>query len=227
MLALKDKIYFHWGKYEDPESGQEQTVDVATTAIRDQWTRTCFGNFECTDATRPMPNIGIVPQEGWRFDEHSIRLDDETEEHFLLMTAIVTRRKLFDVLKALINDRSVGKWANLILENETAGYSFPSDPVPTQYLCDVLRDYLPLIIHDGALDVAVQGTAEASPTIILDDHKILRINEPSDSMRRTLELFGLENKPFMYAIDEGRHMHKTAPHFQTVAEECVNALNEY
>src|SRR5947207_8674503 len=70
-----------------------------------------FGDFLLTGAVRPGPGIPVVPREGFR---HAVYRDRKHGFVIPLLTAAVSRERLFDVLLALLEP--LGEAVDVVLE---------------------------------------------------------------------------------------------------------------
>ncbi len=170
-----------------------------------------YGAFWLTEAVRPAPGEGVVPEEGFRIETY---LDARRRLAVPALAVAASREKLFDLFLALLPP--VGDFVDVILEtshqsragrHKDIGRDEIDLPVLSSHFCE----FEDLLLHDGCTGVAVIGRQEPIE-VQFDEHKLLVVYAHDlEPFERVVRSFGLRRKDSLRLISEGMHFHHSEP----------------
>lgn len=180
-----------------------------------------YGDFELTDAIRPVPELPVVPRQGFRIETYR---DARAGLKVPALAAAVSRERLFDLFLALLEP--LGPVVDAVLETShgCSGsghrdlYRRHIDlPVLESHLCE----FEELLLNDGCTGVAVVATA-GPMEVQFDEHKLLVVYARDLSpFARILLQGGVPRDDQLKLITEGEHLHTTEPrHAEAFRQLC-------
>lgn len=184
---------------------------METGALTRHLTRDHFGSFRLTQAIRPALSRGIIPQEGYRIQNYR---DAEREVNLPVLTAAVSREKLFDVFFALLSP--LGPVVDLILESshengDNEAVEFEREAIDLPILSSTCYDFEDLLLNDGCTGMAVLNE-DRRIEVHFDEHKLLYVYAPRlSSFELILSEYCVERVNDLSVITEGEHIHCTQP----------------
>src|SRR5438067_1545225 len=180
-----------------------------------------FGDFLLTGAVRPGPGIPVVPREAYR---PAVYRDRKHGFVIPLMTAAVSRERLFDVFLALLEP--LGEVVDVVLETSHKSKSGKhrdlrrrgiDRPILASYCCE----FEDLLLNDGCTGIAVMSPDDPAE-IQFDEHKVLTVY--AHNLRpfgRVFKSFDIPRDDEMKLISEGEHLHATDPkHYPEFKRLC-------
>ncbi len=180
-----------------------------------------YGDFLLTAAVRPGPDLSVVPREGYRA---AVYRDRRHGFVIPLLTASVSRERLFDVFLALLEP--LGDIVDVILE--TSHHSPDGKhrdlrrrgidrPILASYCCE----FEDVLVNDGCCGIAVMSPSQPME-IQFDEHKILTVYARElQPFRCIFRSFGIPRDDAMKLISEGEHFHASDPrHYAEFKKLC-------
>src|SRR5579871_201421 len=171
-----------------------------------------YGDFLLTGAVRPGPDLPVVPREGFR---PAVYRDRKHGFIIPLITASISREKLFDVFLSLLEP--LGEVVDVILETSHKRRDGKhrdlrrrgiDSPILASYCCE----FEDLLVNDGCTGIAVMSASEPME-VQFDEHKVLTIYAANlRPFRRVLKSFDIKRDDSIKLISEGAHLHSTEPH---------------
>jgi hypothetical protein len=171
-----------------------------------------YGDFLLTGAVRPGPGVPVVPREAFR---PAVYRDRKHGFVIPLMTASISRERLFDVFLALLEP--LGESVDVVLETSHKSRDGKhrdlrrrgiDRPILASYCCE----FEELLVNDGCTGVAVMSPDEPAE-VQFDEHKVLTVYAHNlKPFRRVFKSFGIPRDDDMKLISEGEHLHSTDPH---------------
>lgn len=191
-----------------------------TPQLREHLERDRYGSFWLTNAIRPAPKAGIIPEEGYLLDTYNT---------LPCITAAVSREKLFDVFNALLEELSPVVNSVLETSHETDNNEHTDlyrDSIDRPILQSYLLEYEDLLMNDGRTGVAILSQDEQSSELQFDEHKLLVIyTQTRRKFIHVLREFGLQEKSSMKFITQGEHLHSTDSRYWEEFQQLASIIN--
>lgn len=180
-----------------------------------------YGDFLLTGAVRPGPGVPVVPREGFRA---AVYRDRKHGFVIPLMTAAVSRERLFDVFLSLLEP--LGESVDVVLETSHKSKDGKhrdlrrrgiDRPILESYCCE----FEDLLTNDGCTGIAVMSPDEPAE-IQFDEHKVLTVYAHNlKPFRKVFKSFDIPRDDEMRLISEGEHLHATDPdHYPEFKRFC-------
>lgn len=185
-----------------------QALKMARHLHRDR-----FNGFKLTQAVRPALELGVTPQEGYRVHHHRGR---GQQERLPVLSAAVSREKLFDVFLALIEP--LGPVVDVILESshDTDGddrNEAEREAIDLPILASYCLEFEDLLLNDGCTGLAVLNESRQIE-VHFDEHKLLFVYAADlKPFERILREFGIPRQDDLLLLTEAEHIHCTHPRY--------------
>jgi hypothetical protein len=171
-----------------------------------------YGDFLLTGAVRPGPGVPVVPREGFR---PAVYRDRKHGFVIPLMTASISREKLFDVFLSLLEP--LGESVDVVLETSHKSKNGKhrdlrrrgiDAPILASYCCE----FEDLLTNDGCSGIAVMSSTRPME-VQFDEHKVLTVYAANlKPFRRIFRNFDIPRDDSIKLISEAAHLHATEPY---------------
>lgn len=185
-----------------------------------------YGDFEMTQAVRPLLPGGVTPTEGYRFGQY-----EGSDSPFIRVSA--SRKKLWDLFHDLIDTTAQdAEDVHVVLETSHDTELSGDDHINMfRYAIEsvVLKSYLEgyddLLLDDGYTGIAVVDP-DARRALQFDSHKMMILyGQEQHSFAHTLRRHGLPHRQEMRFISEGIHFHNSSDTFEEQFHALCGELN--
>jgi hypothetical protein len=152
----------------------------------------------------------VTPCEGYRV---KVWRDRELKLRLPMLSAAVSREKLFDVFTSLIE--LLGEELHVVLEGSHGRgvddhVDHRRNNIDAPVLLSHCYDFEDLLLDDGCTGIAVLK-ADEPVEVQFDEHKLITIYAPDLApFERILAEAGIRKRPTMAFLSEGEHLHHSA-----------------
>ncbi len=180
-----------------------QALKMARHLHRDR-----FDDFKLTQAIRPALELGVLPREGYRIQHHR---GPNRQVRLPVLSAAVSREKLFDVFLALLDP--LGPVVDVILESSHEGgeeqVESEREAIDLPILASYCLEFEDLLMNDGCTGMAVLNQ-NRQVEVHFDEHKLLYVYAAKLApFERVLRDFSIPREDDLELLTEAEHIHCT------------------
>jgi len=183
--------------------------------------KSCYGDFELTQAIRPSPKLSVVPREGYRLDHF-----EDGQMRIPVLMASVTKKKLFKLFMDLLDP--LGDEVSLVLGTSHNGNNLTElqrNGIDLCVLKSNLYDFEDSLVNDGTTSISVFNPGIPAE-VQFDEHKLLIVyaNRLKD-FREILDSYRIRLRKEMKFITEAEHCHSSTEEYAKAFDRLVLQLN--